>query len=119
MPESLEALERAPWPGNVRQLRNAVLAAASASGGARIAPRHLVLDQALPASHAGPNAAAHASVGDNGTALRGTLRDLERRAIVQALDDAAGNRSAAARSLGIDRSTLRRKLKEYDIEDED
>jgi DNA-binding protein Fis len=38
---------------------------------------------------------------------------------VQALDDAAGNRSAAARSLGIDRSTLRRKLKEYDIEDED
>ena len=118
-PEALEAIERAPWPGNVRQLRNAVLAAASASGGARIAPRHLVLDQAYAPSHGVAVATGAAGVVDSGTALRGTLRDVERRAIVQALDDAVGNRSAAARSLGIDRSTLRRKLKEYDIEDED
>ena len=48
--------------------------------------------------------------------LRGTLRDVERRAIVQALADADGNRSRAARLLGIDRSTLRRKLKEYGLD---
>ena len=113
-PEALEALERAPWPGNVRQLRNAVLAAGAASGGARIGLRHLALDRA-----SAPAPGASAAAGNGADALRGTLRDVERRAIVQALEDASGNRSAAARALGIDRSTLRRKLREYGIEDED
>ena len=45
-----------------------------------------------------------------------TLRELERRAIVQALEDCGGNRSQAAKILDIDRSTLRRKLQEYEIE---
>jgi DNA-binding NtrC family response regulator len=110
-PEALEALERAPWPGNVRQLRNAVLAAAAASAGLRIGVRHLALDR--------ETAAAPAASGEGAQALRGTLRDVERRAIQQALEDHTGNRSAAARALGIDRSTLRRKMKEYDLGDED
>jgi len=113
-PEALEALERAPWPGNVRQLRNAVLAAGAASAGARIGLRHLALDRA-----SAPAPGASAAAGNGADALRGTLRDVERRAIVQAHEDASGNRSAAARALGIDRSTLRRKLREYGIEDED
>ena len=46
------------------------------------------------------------------------MRDVERRAIVQALEDAKGNKSAAARALDIDRSTLRRKMREYDIADD-
>jgi DNA-binding NtrC family response regulator len=107
-PDALEALQRAPWPGNVRQLRNAVLAAAAASSGLRIGVRPLALDRETAAP---PPAAAGA--------LRGTLRDLERRAIHHALEDAAWNRSAAARSLGIDRSTLRRKMKEYELGDDE
>jgi len=106
-PEAMEALLRAPWPGNVRQLRHAVLSAAAAAGGGRIGPRQLSLD-AVPG----------AATGGADDVLRGTLRDVERRAIVQALEDASGNKSVAARALGIDRSTLRRKLKEYDIEDD-
>jgi DNA-binding NtrC family response regulator len=70
--------------------------------------RHLALDR---------ETAAQPGAVDG--ALRGTLRDVERRAILQALEDAAWNRSAAARSLGIDRSTLRRKMKEYELGDDE
>ena len=44
-----------------------------------------------------------------------TLAETERRAIVRALRQARGNRSQAARALGIDRSTLRRKLSVHGI----
>ena len=44
-----------------------------------------------------------------------TLRELERIAIVQALEDSGGNRSQAAKMLDIDRSTLRRKLVEFGL----
>jgi DNA-binding NtrC family response regulator len=45
-----------------------------------------------------------------------SLREIERRAIVQALEDCSGNRTQAAKILDIDRSTLRRKMQEYEIE---
>ena len=45
-----------------------------------------------------------------GAVPRGTLRERERRAIVQALEDCGGNRTRAARLLEIDRSTLRRRI---------
>ena len=105
-PEALEALERAAWPGNVRQLRNTVMSAAAVAGEREIETRHLNLESGVAAPSGGD------------TALRGTLRDVERRAIVQALEDANGNKSAAARALDIDRSTLRRKMREYDIADD-
>ena len=82
------------------------LEAGAAAGSERIGRRHLSLDP----SQQPPT---QATGGDD--SLRGTLRDVERRAIVQALSDHAKNRSAAARALGIDRSTLRRKMREYDI----
>ena len=45
-----------------------------------------------------------------------SLRELERRAIVQALADCEGNRTRAAKLLDIDRSTLRRKMADYEVE---
>jgi len=107
-PEAIEALECARWPGNVRQLRHVVHSALAAAGGAEIGPHHLSLDD----GSRGP-----VDDGDAADALRGTLRDVERRAIVQSLEDSEWNRSKAARILGIDRSTLRRKMKEYGIDD--
>ena len=47
-----------------------------------------------------------------------TLRELECRAILQALRECDNNRTRAARSLGIDRSTLRRKIQEFGIDPE-
>ena len=44
------------------------------------------------------------------------MAELERRAIVQALEDCGGNRTHAAQLLDIDRSTLRRKIREYEID---
>jgi DNA-binding NtrC family response regulator len=107
-PEAIEALEGTRWPGNVRQLRHVVHSSAAAAGESEIGVHHLSLDD---------DSRTPAADGDASDALRGTLRDVERRAIVQALEDSAWNRSKAARILDIDRSTLRRKMKEYEIDD--
>jgi two-component system NtrC family response regulator len=106
--EAMDVLRSAAWPGNVRQLRNRVRAARAAAGGSRIAARHLPLDH----SEGAPKPPAVA------LPQGATLKDLEHRAIVQALEDCSGNRTQAARQLDIDRSTLRRKLREYGISDE-
>lgn len=107
-PDAMEILCRKPWPGNVRQLRNAVLSAQATAGTSRIGALHLAVEFA-------PSASSEAAEGE----LRvsgSTLRDLERNAIEQTLRDCGGNRSRAAAALGIDRSTLRRKLKEFSLD---
>jgi len=106
-PEAIEALCRADLPGNVRQLRNLVQGARAAAGDVAIGVRHLALE-------AGPGAPR--THGSDGVPRGLTLREVERRAIVQALEDCGGNRTQAAKLLDIDRSTLRRKLQEYGIE---
>lgn len=106
-PEAIETLYRADLPGNVRQLRNLVQGARAAAGDAIVGVRHLAIEPGRPMSRA--------SDGD-GVPRGVTLREIERRAIVQALEDCDGNRSQAAKSLDIDRSTLRRKMQEYGIE---
>ncbi|MEZ4280395.1 MAG: sigma-54 dependent transcriptional regulator [Myxococcota bacterium] len=106
-PEAIEALCRADLPGNVRQLRNLVQGARAAAGDTRVGVRHLPLEVA-PGGAKGPVSDA---------VPRGlSLREIERRAIVQALEDCQGNRTQAAKVLDIDRSTLRRKIQEYGIE---
>ncbi|MEZ4330814.1 MAG: sigma-54 dependent transcriptional regulator [Myxococcota bacterium] len=106
-PEAIEALCRAELPGNVRQLRNLVQGARAAAGEAVVGVRHLAIESArgpapIPVTEGVPRGL--------------TLREIERRAIVQALEDCKGNRSHAAKLLDIDRSTLRRKMQEYGIE---
>ena len=113
--DALEALCRAPWPGNVRQLKNILQGAKAASAGGRVTSAHLALDS------------MDLGLGDEGLAEGGgsagaslprglSLREVERRAIVQALEDCSGNRTQAAKLLDIDRSTLRRKIQEYGVE---
>ncbi len=106
-PEAIEALCRADLPGNVRQLRNLVQGARAAAGEAPVGVRHLPFEAG--------RGAARGPVSD--AVPRGlSLREIERRAILQALEDCRGNRTQAARLLDIDRSTLRRKMQEYGIE---
>lgn len=107
-PEAIEALCRAELPGNVRQLRNLVQGGRAAAGEAIVGVRHLALD---------PGGRAPRVPAVEGAPRGLTLREIERRAIVAALADCAGNRSQAAKLLDIDRSTLRRKIQEYGIED--
>jgi len=102
-PAAWERLRAHRWPGNVRELRNAIERALVLSGGGAIEPQHLQLEAPAVAAPNGP--------GEAGT----TLRDLERRAILEALEATGGNRRAAAARLGISLRTLQYRLKEYGL----
>ncbi len=101
-PEAMDALLSHEWPGNVRELRNVLRVACVRASGGVIRPEHLGLDG---------RGAAHPAI-----PAPLTLRQIERQAILRALKEHGGNRSRAARALGIDRSTLRRKMKEVGVE---
>lgn len=89
-----------PWPGNVRELENVIERAAILSDG-EILPEHLPFT--------GERAVDPAKAGTL------NVRELERRAIEEALRKHGGNRTHAARELGISLRTLQYRLKEYGI----
>jgi two-component system response regulator FlrC len=87
---------RSPWPGNIRELANALERAAILADGEVIRPEHLQIERPL------------------GERLSATsLDDLERAAIEDALAATGGNRREAAERLGIGLRTLYDKLKKY------
>jgi two-component system nitrogen regulation response regulator NtrX len=96
------ALERYPWPGNVRELRNAIERMAILTAGPRITL------ESVPLEIRSPKAAAASALHDARDAA-------ERDRIVQALDAADWNVSAAARSLGIERTHLHKRIRALDI----
>jgi len=103
---ALERLLRYPWPGNVRELENAIERAAI------LARRESVEPDDLP-----PHVAAGLQLGPSPALPRQTtLADAERVHILQTLEGVGGNHSAAAEALGIGRTTLWRKLKEYGLD---
>ncbi|MDR3633095.1 MAG: sigma-54 dependent transcriptional regulator [Isosphaeraceae bacterium] len=109
-PEALTAIRSNPWPGNVRQLENALARAAIAARGRVILAEHLDVD--APASvPVSPDAVESAEP----LPLRALLAEVERRAIQQALAATGGNRTRAAELLGISRRQLFDKVREYDL----
>ena len=105
---ALEALAAHAWPGNVRELKNVVTSAAVFAGEGPIDVEHLRLMASTVASSVTSPGAPKAPAR--------TLKEIEREAILQALEDAGGNRSLAAQALGIDRTTLWRKLQAMSLE---
>jgi two-component system response regulator FlrC len=103
--EALQVLGQRAWPGNVRELANVLERAAILAEGPRLTPTHL--DPVPPRSGGPGDAAAHPP---------GTLRELEREAIRQALAAEGGHRKRAATRLGIGLRTLYDKLKEYGLD---
>ena len=103
-PASMELLERYSWPGNVRQLENANERVVRLDRSGTITPD--ILPPEIVAS----------SEGHDATGGLGSLQEHERRYILAVLAAAGNNRSKAARILGLDRSSLWRKLKEYGTE---
>jgi two-component system response regulator AtoC len=98
-----------PWPGNVRQLENALARAMIAAGGRTILPEHL--DAAELTDPAIPTAGEAA----DSLPLRALLAEVERRAIQRALLACGGNRTKTAERLGISRRQLFDKIREYDL----
>jgi len=103
--EVLELLQRQRWPGNLRQLQACLRTLVALSDpGEPITAAHLPAD--LMSTPLSPQVTA----ADSACAVRGGLRDIAEEAMRQALQAADGNISAAAKQLGISRSTLYRRL---------
>jgi len=110
-PRAMELMGRYSWPGNVRELKNIVERAMVLSKSAVIdidtLPREIVgLEYDGGEPMRGPQA---------NTSLKKTLGDLEQDHILDVLRAEKNNRTAAARVLGISRSTLQDKLKKYGV----
>jgi len=91
------------WPGNVRELRNAMERAGIMADG------NLVLPKDLP-----PQLQDAAPAGTSGTVLVGDMREIQRRAILEAIEKTGGNKTRAADLLGISRRNLIYKLRSTD-----
>jgi DNA-binding NtrC family response regulator len=99
-----ECLERYSWPGNIRELRNAMERAALLSRGELILPEHL--PARVRTGGAEPAAPIAAPSGAD-------LEAIERQAIFQALRQHGFNRTETAKALGISRRTLLYKLQQF------
>ena len=100
-PETLALLMKHDFPGNVRELENALEHAFVLCAGGMIKPEHLP-EGLRPASKAPPAGL--------------TLKEMEARFIYDAIERNKGNRAAAARELGIHKTTLWRKIKALGLE---
>lgn len=107
--DSLSALCMYNWPGNIRELRNAIERAVILESG------DVLLPENLPAEIIG--LLSQSSVGSNAN-TDASLYDIEKQTIVQALEKAEGNQSKAARILGITRDTMRYKMKKHNLSDQ-
>ena len=107
--EAMRALNQHPWPGNVRELRTAIEHGVVMSNSTKITLRH------LPASIRGEsmvNVQAINNVSGEGREDPFNLEKSETKLIMAALNHTNGNRTEAAKLLGISRRTLQRKIKD-------
>jgi two-component system response regulator FlrC len=109
------ALRAHSWPGNVRELQNVIeRAVILASDGEDLQPEHLGLVPVAATNISSPSAASTPAIGANGGEIV-PLGELEKRAILHAVDKCGGNRTQAAKKLDISIRTLRNKLHEYGV----
>ena len=109
-PEAMEVLQLHDWPGNVRELENTIQRAVALSAGSQIEPGDLGLAEV----RSGRSSFKPADFGLSGGI---TMREMERQLIRRTLQDTGGNRTRAAKSLGISLRTLRNKLNEFGLQD--
>jgi DNA-binding NtrC family response regulator len=107
--EALEMLCSYGWPGNIRELRNVVLGAAAMAEGNEVRAGD------LPAKIIGARLAPAAQPANSAADVT-ALDDMEKQAVLRALDRVGGHQGMAADQLGISRRTLSRKLKQYNLE---
>ncbi|MBI5234235.1 MAG: sigma-54-dependent Fis family transcriptional regulator [Deltaproteobacteria bacterium] len=104
--DAMELMKKNLWKGNVRELENVMERAVLIANSGEITSKQLFYgeEEVLAAC-------------DRKDAYSGTLRDMEKNMILDALKDTRGNRTMAARKLGISIRTLRNKLTEYSQEE--
>ena len=97
---ALMRLQKHPWPGNIRELRNVLERALMGAKSSEVDAQDLDFTETLQGKH-------------QGGASTQTLKELERHYIVQVLNEEGGNVDRAAKRLDIPRSTLYQKIKTY------
>jgi len=102
-PKAESLLEAYDWPGNVRELKNSLERAVLLASGEEILPQHLPWEIRGKEAEETPTQYR----------LDYSLEEMEKMHILNVLQDTGGNKSLAARRLGISRSTLREKLIKY------
>jgi DNA-binding NtrC family response regulator len=106
-PEAMDALLRYDWPGNIRELKGAIDSGVTLA----IGPQITLQDLPLTISEA----RFSGSTGLDEKAGQMNLHSNEMRLILRALEETRGNRTEAAKKLGISRRTLHRRLKELNL----
>ena len=114
-PEAMQALENYDWPGNIRELTNALEFAIVHCDGSAILPSHfppeVLYQSATPTYQAAETDAARNM--PTGYYRSRMQPDEEKEQIVRALKETGGNKAAAARKLGMSRTTLWKRLKYF------
>jgi len=120
-PELMDAFISYDWPGNVRELQNTIQQMVAMNSGPLLhlydLPSHL--PARMSSGHGQPVAAQASSVAIKAVSSSGVvipLAEVEKQAILGALQFTKGDRTWAASLLGIGRTTLYRKLREYSLE---
>ncbi len=109
--DAIQLLQRYQWPGNVRELVNVVERAVVLSKGDMIGISEL--PEVIRRDQIDISGAVNRLSGGN---LKSALANPERQIIIEALESNGWNRQETARLLGINRTTLYKKMKKYDIE---
>jgi DNA-binding NtrC family response regulator len=111
--DAMDLLLAYRWPGNVRELRSAIERAVVLCRGDRIGSRDLPpsVRELRP-----PGGAGRAMAGPQ-VPLPSTVKEAEKELIIRALKETDGNRTLAAKKLGMSRRTLHRKLHTYNLSD--
>jgi DNA-binding NtrC family response regulator len=104
-PAALKGLAEYGWPGNIRELRNAVERAMLLAEGPWLEPSHFPVLSSSATSH---ESFALPATGVN-------LEDVERTLVVQALERCSGNQTHAARLLGINRDQIRYRIEKFNL----
>lgn len=110
-PEAADAMRNYPWPGNIRELENAVEHAIVLGdpSGIELADLPVAIQDFTRKREDAPS---HSAVG------AATLEEIEKRCLMTALEKTEGNRTRASRLLGITRRTLGYRLKKYGLEEQ-
>jgi two-component system, NtrC family, response regulator HydG len=108
-PRAMEQLVRYRWPGNVRELKNVIERAVVLARGEQIDQHDLMLSKLTAGSDEAEAAGAATEFKPY------SLEEMERRHILATLQATGWNKSQAASQLGIERSTLDRKIKRYNL----
>ena len=113
-PAALERLAKHDWPGNVRELENTIQRALTLCGGSVIKTEDLLISE--PQSP-GEFHKSETKPVEIGVSAGVTMREMEKQLICRTLEDTCGNRTQAAKRLGISLRTLRNKLNEFGLQD--